>query len=76
MEENEILEITNKKFDYLVVCKFDDNCCLKGIYEFAWDIFYKYINYVISKKWWTIKLTNDIISEARIICEARNIDEK
>jgi len=54
-------------FEYLIICKFDDDFKLSAIYELSWDKF------LIHKKWqsrmkaWYVTITNDTINDAKII---------
>lgn len=56
-----------QKFEYVVICAFNDDYELKGIYELTWKDFLKH------KKWhsrmtaWNLSLNKNVIEDAKII---------
>lgn len=56
-------------FEYVIICKLDEDCKLESIYELTWDTFIKH------KKWhsrmmaWNITLSKAVKVEARIVYE-------
>ncbi len=58
-----------QKFEYAIICVFDDDYSLKAIYELDWE------HFLIHKKWhsrmnaWNIGINKKMISDSRIIYE-------
>jgi hypothetical protein len=56
-----------QKFEYVIICQFDDDCQLKAIYQLDW------INFLKHKKWhsrmnaWNITITKEVINDSTII---------
>lgn len=53
-----------QKFEYVLICKFDDNYKLKAIYELSWDMFIKHKKWHSTMKAWNISLSKDVMLDA------------
>lgn len=56
-----------QQFEYVIICKFDDDCQLQAIYEIDWDTFLKHKNWHATMQAWNIRLTKELISDSKII---------
>lgn len=53
-----------QKFEYVLICKFDDNYKLKAIYELTWDVFIKHKKWHSTMKAWNISLSREVIADS------------
>lgn len=68
--ENPDSEVDDQqKFEYVIVCKFNDNYELKTILELDWNTFIKNKRWHSRMKAWNLTLTKKIYQESRIIYE-------
>ena len=65
-------KIDEKVFEHIIICKFDDNFELKGIYEIDWNVFLKHKKWQSRIKSWYLTLTKALIAESKIIYECDN----
>ena len=65
-------KIDEKVFEHIIICKFDDNFELKGIYEIDWNVFLKHKKWQSRMKSWYLTLTKALIAESKIIYECDN----
>jgi hypothetical protein len=62
-------EKDDRKFEYVIICLFDNTYCLNAIYELPWDKFLKH------KKWhkrmnaWNLSITKALKKDCKIIYE-------
>lgn len=56
-------------FEYVVICKMDDNCDLEGIYQLSWEDFLKHKKWHSRMKAWNIAITKAMKNDAVIIYE-------
>lgn len=61
--------IDRQKFEYLIICRFDDDYSLKAIYEMTWDEFLKHKRWHSRMQAWNITLTKSVVSCCNIIYE-------
>jgi len=59
-------EQDKQKFEYVLICKFDDDYKLKVIYELSWDIFIKHKRWHSTMKAWNISLSREVIADATV----------
>lgn len=70
LEPKDSDNIDQKKFEYVIICKFDEDYELEEILEMDWDSF------IESKKWhsrmaaWNIRLSNEVRQKCKIIYSA------
>lgn len=70
LEPKNSSKIDTRKFEYVIVCKFDENYKLESIYEMDWDTF------LANKKWhsrmqaWNLSLTKNLKEKCLKIYEA------
>lgn len=60
-------EPDKQKFEYVVICKFDDDCKLKAIYELDWGMFIKHKKWHSTMKAWNLSLSKELISNSKTI---------
>lgn len=58
------------KFEYVIICKFDDEYHLEAIYELTWDAFLKHKKWHNTMKAWNISLTRNVIADSKLIYSA------
>lgn len=56
-----------QKFEYVIICKFDDDYHLKAIYELTWDAFVKHKKWHSTMKAWNLTLSKETLSDATVI---------
>ncbi len=56
-------------FEYVVICKLDENYGLEGIYQVSWDIFLKHKRWHTRIKAWNLTLTSALIKDAVVVYE-------
>ncbi|MBQ3419414.1 MAG: hypothetical protein IJH31_04720 [Erysipelotrichaceae bacterium] len=67
LNEKGNMEINEKFFEYVIICKFNDSFKLEAIYEIDWDTFLKH------KKWhktmgsYHLTITKQLINDSQII---------
>ena len=59
-----------QKFEYVIICQFDDDCQLKAIYQLDWDAFIKHKRWHSTMKAWNITLTKETIADSIVIYQA------
>lgn len=59
--------IDEKKFEYVVICQFDDDYCLNGIYQLDWDTFFKHKKWHSRMKAWNLHISRKLIDDCEII---------
>jgi len=64
-----------KIFDYVIICKFDNNYSLKAMYEIDWDTFIKHKKWHSRMKAWNLTITKKLIMDSKIIYTANAEDE-
>lgn len=67
-------EPDKQKFEYVIVCQFDDDCHLKAIYQLDWDAFIKHKRWHSTMKAWNINLSKDTIRDAKTIYLADEVE--
>lgn len=67
-------ESDNQKFEYVIVCKFDDDFHLKAIYEFTWESFIKHKRWHSTMKAWNLYLSKETLADANVIYLAEEED--
>ena len=60
-------EVDKQKFEYVVICKFDDDCHLKAIYQMDWEAFIKHKRWHSRMKAWNLNLSRDTINDCMIV---------
>ena len=56
-------------FEYVVICKLDDDCALEGIYQLDWKAFTKHKRWHSRMKAWNLTITKALKEDAVIIFE-------
>jgi len=56
-----------QKFEYVLICKFNENCGLKAIYQLTWPAFLAHKRWHSRMKAWNLTLTKALIADATII---------
>lgn len=54
-------------FEYVVICKLDEDCELEGIYELTWEGFLKHKRWHSRMQAWNLTLTKALKQDARVI---------
>jgi hypothetical protein len=67
-------ESEKQKFEYVIICSFDENCELQGIYQLTWDMFLKHKHWHSRMQAWNLTLSKNLIADAKIIY--RRTEEK
>lgn len=66
-------------FEYVIICKLDEDCMLESIYELTWETFIKNKRWHSRMKAWNVALSKTVKTEARMIferaCEKSKINE-
>ena len=61
-------EVADKpKFEYVLICKFDEDCELEAIYQLTWDAFIRHKHWHSRMKAWTLTLSKKLIADAELI---------
>lgn len=60
-------EDDKQKFEYVIICKFDDDFHLKAIYEITWENFMNHKRWHSTMKAWNLSLTKNLIADSTII---------
>jgi len=55
------------KFEYVLICKFDDNCNLEAIYQLTWEKFLLHKHWHSRMKAWNLTLSKALIADATVI---------
>lgn len=63
-------------FEYIVVCKLDEDYGLEGIYQATWDVFLKHRKWHKTMKAWNLALTAAFKKDSVIIYEKESAQEK
>lgn len=58
-------------FEYVIVCKLDDDCELEGIYQLSWDSFQRHKKWHSRMSAWNITVTKAMKEDSVIIYEKR-----
>jgi len=56
-------------FEYVIICKLDDDCELEGIYQLSWEGFEKHKKWHSRMKAWNITLSKSMKEDAVVIFE-------
>lgn len=56
-------------FEYVIVCKLDDDCELEGIYQLSWDVFQKHKKWHSRMSAWNIAVTKAMKEDSVVIYE-------
>lgn len=56
-------------FEYVIVCKLDDDCELEGIYQLTWDAFQKHKKWHSRMSAWNIAVTKAMKEDSTVIYE-------
>lgn len=54
-------------FEYVIICRFDDNFQLMNIYQVDWETFVKHKKWHSRMKSWNLVITKDLISDSIVI---------
>jgi hypothetical protein len=60
-------EISDMKFDHLIIVKFDDNYQLEHIYQFTWEVFTEHKKWSNTTKSWYLILNSDLIKNGKVV---------
>lgn len=58
-------------FEYVIVCKLDDDCELEGIYQLDWDHFQKHKKWHSRMNAWNITITNAMKADSTVIYDRK-----
>lgn len=58
-----------KLFEYVIICKLDDDCDLEGIYQLSWEAFQKHKKWHSRMNAWNITLTKAMKLDSLIVYE-------
>lgn len=56
-----------QKFEYVLICKFDENCALEAIYQITWEQFQKHKRWHSRMQAWNLTLSKSLISDSVVI---------
>ena len=54
-------------FEYVIICRFDDDYQLLNIYQLDWNTFVKHKHWHSRMKSWNLTITNDLIADSVVI---------
>ena len=57
----------SKCFEYVLICKLDDDYCLEAIYQLTWDKFIEHKKWHSRMKAWNLSLSKALIADSEII---------
>ncbi len=57
----------NQKFEYVLICKFDENCDLEAIYQLTWNKFLLHKRWHSRMKAWNLTLSKALIADSTVI---------
>lgn len=60
-------------FEYVIICKLNDDCELEGIYQLSWDAFQKHKKWHSRMKAWNIAVTKTMKEDSIVIYEKEEI---
>lgn len=63
-------------FEYIIICKLDDDCGLEGIYQLSWDGFQKHKRWHSRMSAWNVAVTKAMKEDALVIFEKNVIIPK
>lgn len=69
LQPQDSIEIDKPIFEYVVVCKLDDDCELEGIYQLSWEGFQKHKKWHSRMNAWNIAVTRSMKDDSKIIYE-------
>ena len=55
------------RFEYVVICHFNDDYCMKAIYQMDWKTFVKHKKWHSRMKAWNLQITKELIDDCNII---------
>lgn len=67
LQPKDSLEADKQKFEYIIICKFDDEFHLKAIYQMDWDAFIKHKRWHSRMKAWNLTLTKETVADCLTI---------
>lgn len=56
-----------QKFEYVLICKFNENCELDAIYQLTWQVFLKHKHWHSRMRAWNLTLSKALIADSTII---------
>lgn len=56
-----------QKFEYVLICKFDENCALEAIYQITWTQFLQHKHWHSRMQAWNLTLSKALIADATVI---------
>ncbi|HIV19359.1 MAG TPA: hypothetical protein IAC82_08675 [Candidatus Merdivicinus intestinigallinarum] len=62
----------SQKFEYVIICQFDEDYCLKSIYEMDWATFLKNKRWHSRMKAWNLVLTKKVQEQCKMIYNSEN----
>lgn len=62
-------------FEYVVICKLDDDCELQGIYQLSWESFQKHKKWHSRMNAWNISVTKAMKEDSYIVYEKENFED-
>lgn len=65
-------EKDDRKFEYVIICCFNDEYRLKAIYELTWDNFIKHKRWHKRMNAWNLTVTSALINDSKIVFEIEN----
>lgn len=71
LEEKGSTKKDKQKFEYVIICKFDDDYKLEKILEMDWNTFIVYKRWHSRMKAWNLTLTKNLYENCKIIYEAQ-----
>lgn len=64
--------VDERKFEYLIICKFDDNYELQKILEMDWNTFLKNKKWHSRMKAWNITLSSYVCEQCKVIYDVKD----
>ena len=61
-----------QKFEYVVICVFDEDYSVKAIYEMNWESFLKHKKWHSRMKAWNLSLAKSTLSDCKVIFERKD----
>ena len=60
-------------FEYVIICKFDDNFMMQAIYQIDWNTFLKHKRWHSRMKAWNLAITQNLIADAKVVFDRNNL---
>ncbi len=66
----------SQKFEYVLICKFNDNCELDAIYRLSWEKFLAHKHWHSRMKAWNLTLSKALVTDSEIVYQKHSVPEQ